>query len=335
MCQSPGFPRWTFDESHLFPPDRPLARPEDGKALPDGRLVVADETHGLLLLEEENSHRPFGQLIKSGYIHDPPNVEGGAHGVFLEHDGRYLLLSDVYSGKIYRVNSETEETRLIYDHPYGVNSLYRDRQGTIWFTQSAHNTAGGGKQSLWASVDLPEPTGAVFKLEASGDGSSMEAKDMVSALYFANGITLDQTEEYMYVAEMTMDRVLRFRVDVKAGTMSDRESYQNILMPDNLAVDADNNLWTASNMANQVTVVDKRCRHVHTVFHAVSETNAAVVNEWVKRTHLGQPRGDLLTRGAWDPLPNYLTGLFFSPNFDTVYFTGLGNTILRFAMPPQ
>lgn len=62
VCQSPGFPRWTYDESHLYPHDRPLARPEDGKALPDGRLVVADETHGLLLLEEDGSHRPFGQL---------------------------------------------------------------------------------------------------------------------------------------------------------------------------------------------------------------------------------------------------------------------------------
>ena len=335
VCQSPAFPRWTFDKSRLYPQDRPLARPEDGKALPDGRLVVADETHGLLLLELDGPHRPFGQLKKSGYIHDPPNIEGGAHGVFLEHDGHNLLLSDVYSGKIYTVNTQTEETRLIYDHPYGVNSLYRDREGTIWFTQSAHNTAEGGKQSLWASVDLPKPTGAVFKLEESEDGSPMDAEEVVGDLYFANGITFDRTEEYMYVAEMTMDRVLRFRVDGKAGTMSDRESYLNILMPDNLAIDADNNLWIASNMANQVKVVDQKCRNVHSVFHAVSETHAAVLNEWVRRTHLGQSRGELLTLGAWNPLPNYLTGLFFSSNFDTVYFTGLGNAILKYAMPRQ
>ncbi|UCE63510.1 MAG: SMP-30/gluconolactonase/LRE family protein [Nitrospirota bacterium] len=335
VCQSPSFPRWTFDESHLYPHDRPLARPEDGKALPDGRLVVADETHGLLLLEKDASHRPFGQFNKAGYIHDPPKIEGGAHGVFLEHDGRYLLLSDVYSGKIFRVNAQTEETRLIYDHPFGVNSVYRDREGTIWFTQSAHNTAQGGKESLWASVDLPKPTGAVFKLEASGVGISMEAEEVVSQLYFANGITLDRTEEYMYVAEMTMDRVLRFQIDVKSGTILDRESYQNILMPDNLAIDADNNLWIVSNMGNKVTVVDKNCQSMHTVFHAGSNTHTEVLDEWLKRSHLGQPRGDLLTRGSWNPLPNYLTGLFFSPNYETVYFTGLGNAILKYAMPRQ
>ena len=333
VCQSPGFPRWTFDESHLFPHDRPLARPEDGKALSDGRLVVADETHGLLLLEKNGSHRAFGHLKQAGYINDPPNIEGGAHGVFLEHNGRYLLLSDVYSGKIFRVNVQTEETHLLYEHPFGVNSVYRDRKGTIWFTQSAHNTAEGGKQALWASVDLPKPTGAVFKLEPSGEGISTKAEEVVHDLYFANGITFDHQENHMYLAEMTMDRILRFQVDVKAGILSHRESYQNILMPDNLAMDIDNNLWIVSNMGNQVMVVDRQCRNVHTVFHAVSETNAAVLNEWVRRTHLGQPRGELLTKGSWDPLPNYLTGLFFSPDFDTVYFTGLGHAILKYDIP--
>ena len=286
-CQSQAFPQWTFDESYLFPVDRPLARPEDGKALPDGRLVVADEAHGLLLIELDGSHRPFGQLTKSGYIHQPPKIQGGAHGVFLEHDGRHLLLGDVYSGKIFRVNLKTEETRLIYDHPYGVNSLYRDRQGTIWFPQSAHNTAKGGRDSLRKSVNLPEPTGAVFKLRKSGEEGGWEATEIVDALYFANGILLDRTEDHMYVAEMTMDRILRFRVDEQAGTISDRESYQLILMPDNLAVDGVGNLWIASNMANKVLVIDKKCRSLHTVFHAVSETNAAVFNEWVQRTHLG------------------------------------------------
>ena len=332
-CQSPGFPRWTFDESHLFPPNRPLARPEDGKALPDGRLVVADETQGLLLLEEAGSHRPFGHLPEAGYIHDPPHIEGGAHGVFLEQDGRNLLVGDVYSGKVYRVNIQTEETQLIYDHPFGVNSVYRDRKGRIWFTQSAHNTAEGGKQSLWASVNLPEPSGGLFTLGPSRDGSSLEAKEILGNLYFANGITFNRTEEYLYLAEMTMDRVLRFRVDVEAGTISDRESYQNILMPDNLAIDGDNNLWIASNIGNRIIVVDGKCQTVHTIFRGLSETHATVLDEWVKRTHLGQPRGELLTRGAWHPLPNYLTGLFFSPHFDTVYFTSLGNAILKYEMP--
>ena len=133
-CQSPAFPHWTFDPSHVFPKDRSLSRPEDGKALPDGRIVVADERYGLLLIDKDGSQRPFGHLDKAGYTHNPPNFPGGSNGVFLEHDASHLIMADVYSGKIFRVNIHTEDTRLIFDHVFGVNSVYRDRKGTLWFT---------------------------------------------------------------------------------------------------------------------------------------------------------------------------------------------------------
>lgn len=333
LCQSPGFPRWTFDQSHIFPQDRPLARPEDGKALPDGRLVVADERYGLVLIEADGSHRPFGRFVEAGYVHLSPKPAGGAQAVFLEHDSGHLLVGDIYTGRIYRVDTQTEETRLIYDHPYGVNSVYRDRKGTIWFTQSTNNTEDHGKDDLWASVNLPAPTGAVFKLSGTGDNSAEKAEEVVSNLYFANGIMFDRTETYLYVSESMMDRVIRFRVDVEKGTVSEREVYQTVSVPDNLAIDADNNLWIASFAGNRVIVVDHTCHTVHTVFHATSKQHAAFVDEWVKRSHLGQPRGELLTPEVWEPLPNFLTGLFFSPHFDTVYFTGLGNAILKYAMP--
>ena len=333
LCQSPAFPQWTFDQSHIFPQDRPLARPEDGKALPDGRLVVADERFGLYLIEPNNSHRPFGRFSEVGYVHTPPDPAGGVQAVFLEHDTRHLLVGDIYSGKIYRVDTQTEETRLIYDHPYGVNSVYRDRKGTIWFTQSTNNTEARGKEDLWASVNLTVPTGAVFKLPGSGERFAEKAEEVANNLYFANGITFDKTEKYMYVSESMMDRVLRFRVDVESGSVSEGEVYQNVYVPDNLAVDSDNNLWIASFVGNKVMVVDSTCRAVHTVFQATSTSHSAFLDEWTKRSHLGQPRSEVLTSEAFNPLPNFLTGLFFSPNFDTVYFTGLGNAILKFAMP--
>lgn len=332
LCQSSGFPRWTFDQSHIFPKDRPLARPEDGKALPDGRLIVTHERYGLVLIEANGSHRPFGRFVEAGYVHLSPEPAGGAQAVFLEHDSGHLLVGDIYTGKIYRVDTQTEETRLIYDHPYGVNSVYRDRKGTIWFTQSTNNTEDRGKDDLWASVNLPVPTGAVFKLSGSGDKSSEKAEEVVSNLYFANGIMFDRTETYLYVSESMMDRVIRFRVDVEKGTVSEREVYQTVSVPDNLAIDADNNLWIASFAGNRVIVVDHTCHTVHTVFHATSKQHAAFVDEWVKRSHLGQPRGELLTPEVWEPLPNFLTGLFFSPHFDTVYFTGLGNAILKYSL---
>lgn len=333
LCQSPGFPQWNFDQSHIFPKDRPLARPEDGKALPDGRLVVADERYGLVLIEGDSSHRPFGRFAEAGYVHMPPDPAGGVQAVFLEHDSGHLLVGDIYSGKIYRVDTRTEETRLIYDHPFGVNSVYRDRNGTIWFTQSTNNSEDRGKEDLWAAVNLPVPTGAVFKLPGSGDEFSEKAEEVVTNLYFANGIMFDRTETYLYLSESMMDRVLRFRVDVETGSVSDREVYQNVYVPDNLAIDRDNNLWIVSFVGNKVMVVDNICHTVHTGFQATSISHSAFMEEWVSRSHLGQPRNEALTQEAFNPLPHFLTGLFFSPHFDTVYFTGLGNAILKYAMP--
>lgn len=333
LCQSPAFPQWSFDLSRLIPRDRGLARPEDGKALPDGRLVVADERQGLRLIKKDGSHRAFGRFAEVGYTHTPPNPAGGIQAVFLEHDARHLLVGDIYTGKIYRVNTKTEETRLIYDHPFGVNSVYRDRKGTIWFTQSTRNTEDRGKEEVWAAVNNPVPTGAVFKLPGFEDKLAEKAEEVVSDLYFANGITFDRTETFMYVSESMMDRVLRFHVDIENALISERETYQSVFVPDNLAVDPDNNLWITSFAGNAIMVVDPKCRTLHTIFHATSSAHTAFVDEWVKRSHLGQSLGDLIKPGVWEPLPNFVTGLFFSENFDAVYITGLGDAILKFTMP--
>lgn len=332
-CLSPTFPRWTYSETAIFPQDRSLTRPEDGKALPDGRLVVVDEEHGLRVIDADGSNRPFGGFEQAGYRHNPPESPAGANGIFLEQDNRHLLVSDVFTGKIYRVDIEAETTQLIYDHPYGVNAVIRDSRGTIWFTQSAENPADNGVAALYGSLDLPVPTGAVFKLSGSGDQVAAEPEEVVSGIYFANGIVLDNSEEYLYVSELMMDRVLRFQFDAETATVSNREVYQSVYTPDNLAIDAENNLWIASPLANQVVVVDEECRSVHTVFHAVSAKNTSVLNQWVERSHLGQPRLELIGPDAWDPLPGFLTGMFFSADHSTVYLASLGNAMLRYSMP--
>ena len=317
----------------MFPPDGGLARPEDGKALPDGRLVVADERYGFLLLEQDGSHRPFGQFKQAGYSHKPPESPGAPNGVFLEHDKRHLLVSDVYTGKIFRVDSKTEETKLVYDHLYGVNSVYRDRQGTMWFTQSADNPESNGKGGLWVAGNTPVPTGSVWKLPGHGDEFAQNAEEVVGGLYLANGITMDKTETSLYVSESMMNRVLRFRVDTHRGVVSDRENYQMVYMPDNVAIDADNNLWIASHVENSVIVVDQKCRTVHTVFQAPSNSHASYVERWVTAIHLGQPLRALKTPDASKPLPDFLTGMFFSPQGDAVYFTAFGNAIFKYSMP--
>lgn len=328
-CRSSNFPNLTFNPSQLFPDDRSLRRPEDGKALADGRIVVGDEEFGLRLIGRDGKGRALGRFKEAGWSHDPPQVVAGPNGMFLENDGRHLLLADVYSGKIYRVNTATEETRVIYAHPFGVNSLIRDSNGTIWFTQSAKNVQEKGPPDLFAAVDRPIASGAVFYLKGHGDKFEPAAVQAAEGIYFANGIALDELEGYLYVAETMMDRILRFKIDVAAKTLSGRETYQYLVTPDNLEFDKDGNLWVASPIGNKIYAIDRRCRSLHTTFSAPSDSNARARDEWIERSHLGKPLLELFAPALWAPLPGGLTGMFWSRDHKTLYVTGLGNAILK------
>lgn len=330
-CQAVAFPRLTYDKSHIFPADQSLAQPEDGKMLPDGRIVVAHEAEGLHIIEPDGSHRAFGKFKAAGYIHNPPAAPGGAKGVFLEKDGWHILVADTGAGKIFRVDATTEETIAIYDHPYGINNLYRDSQGTIWFTQSTDNSDGEiGK--LWGALNRPIPTGAVYILAGAGNKVNASAELVADSLYFPNGITLDKEEQYLYVAELMMDRILRFKVDVQTGEVFSREHYQTVPGPDNIATDPDNNLWVALPGLNSVMAIDRNCRSLHAVFSAASDHNAIQYEKWIQRSHLGLPLLELMTPDMFAPLSGFLTGMFWSTDGHTVYFTGLGTGMLKYSL---
>ena len=326
-CRAASFPSYTFKESNIFPKDRSLHHPEDGKALADGRIIVGDEEFGLKIIDKVGKGRAFGKFKDEGWVHSPPKVVAGPNGIFMERDGRHLLLADVYSGTIWRVDVRTEETKMIYDHPFGINSIVRDSKGTIWFTQPAKNT---GPDEMWTAVNRPIDSGAVYYLRGPGDQFRSPAVEAAANIYFANGIAIDKAEKYLYVAETMMDRVLRFRINSSNDTLTEREIYQNVTTPDNLAFDQDDNLWIASPISNRIFAVDKECRSLHIVFDASSESNAKIQNEWNVRSRLGKPLLELLGPELSKPLPGVLTGMFWSQDRKTFYITGLGDAILRF-----
>ena len=329
-CQSSDFPSFVFNESNIFPKDRSLHHPEDGKSLADGRIIVGDEEFGLRIIEKDGKSRPFGKFKEAGWTHNPPKFPAGPNGMFLEGDDRHLLLADVYTGKIYRVDTKSEETKMIYDHLFGVNSLIRDGKGTIWFTQSAKNAEERGVEEMWSAVNQPVESGAVFYLAGSGNEVKSPAVEAAGNIYFANGIAIDKTEKYLYVAETMMNRVLRWEINASQSALAKRETYQYVITPDNLAFDKDDNLWIASPAGNRVYAVDRRCRSLHTVFSAASDSSAGIRDEWIRRSHLGKPLVELLTPDLWQPLPGALTGMFWSRDYKTFYVTGLGNAILKF-----
>ena len=327
--ETAALPQWTWDSTMVFPADRSLLRPEDGIALPDGRLIVSDQAHGLRLVEVDGSSKPFGDLVAKGYAHHPPEHNGGANGVSLEPGGTHLLVADVFGGAIYRVEVATGATEKLYQHRYGINTAVRDSRGAIWFTQSTHNTPEAGEARMWAAVDIPRPEGALLRLGTRDGRLVSEAEVLVDSLFFANGVAIDESSGQLYLAETVGGRVLRYRVDLDSGRVSERTVFVDSVGADNLELDGEGHLWVAVPLSNELMVVNTSTGARHSAFRSLTPAQQEVMQEFMRRGQAGVSRMELFTPAAWAPLPGAITGVIVSPGGGPVYLTGLGNAVVK------
>ncbi len=262
--QAGALPTWSFDQATLFPADHSLARPEDGVALDDGRIIVADQMHGLRVIAPDGISRPFGRFAEAGYVHEPPGRSGGPNGVSLEPDGAHVLVADVFTGAIYRVTIADEATELVYQHPFGVNAVRRDKTGALWFTQSTENAGPDSEARMFATVDVPVADGALFRIAPTAAGEALpEPVRMVSGLYFANGFVIDEKTGHLYLSETGRDRVYAFHIGIATGELSDRRVIADVMTPDNLELDDAGRVWVVSPLRNG----DRRRRAVDPRVH--------------------------------------------------------------------
>ena len=329
--EAAALPRWTWDSTMVFPADRSLLRPEDGIALPDGRLIVSDQAHGLRVVEVDGSSKPFGDLVARGYAHRPPDHTGGANGVSLEPGGTHLLLADVFGGAIYRVEVASGATEKLYQHRYGINTAVRDSRGAIWFTQSTRNTPEAGEARMWAAVDIPRPEGALLRLGIRDGRLAGEAEVLVDSLFFANGVAIDERSGHLYLAETVGGRVLRYRVDLDSGRVSERTVFVDSVGVDNLELDGEGHLWMAVPLSNELMVVNTATGARHSAFRSLTPAQQEILQEFMRRGQAGVSRMELFTPAMWAPLPGALTGVIVSPGGGPVYLTGLGNAVVRLA----
>ena len=321
-------PDWEFAPTMVFPADNSLSRPEDGVALPDGRLIVTDQVHGLRLVHPDGSSAPFGEMPQAGYEHDPPAHPGGANGVSMEPGGTHLLVADVFGGGIYRVEIATGATQRVYRHRYGVNTAVRDSRGAIWFTQSAHNTAEEGEPRMWAAVDIPRPEGALLRLRFENGAFAGEAEVLVDSLYFANGVVLDEPGGHLYLAETVGGRVWRYDVDLDAGRLSAPTVVLDGAGADNLELDRTGRLWVALPLTNELRAIYTATGASYAAFRAVTPEQLALMEEFARRAEAGESRLELFGPDAWAPLPGALTGVILDEE-GPAYLTDLGDALVK------
>lgn len=322
--------RWTLEDATVFPADLSLTHAEDGVALPDGRLLVGDWNHGLVALSPDGRKRPFGDFAAAGFKTKPAPDWGSPNGISFEPDKRHVLVADITTGAIYRVDTRTETVRRLYDHPYGVNAAVRDSTGAVWFTQSTQNPEGEGSEARMFAAVEGIGDGAVYRIAPGEIGDARPfATRVADGLDFANGIVVDERRHRLYVSELAANRVLIFPVDIISGKLGTRTTLANIVTSDNLELDEHGRLWIVSPLGNEVVVVDPGTGVVTPVFQPSPEAGAAMKAELLRRVETGEPILPLLSPRVWGPMPGLLTGVILSPGDGPVYVTGLGGALIR------
>lgn len=312
-----------------FPQDGSLVRPEDGVILADGRLLVADQAHGLVSIDAQGKKQPFGRFAAAGYVHAPPTQSAGPNGVALEPDGVHVLVADIFTGAIYRVDTRNQDVTRAYQHDFGVNAARRDSSGAIWFTQSTRNQGPDSEARMFAAVNEEPRDGALYRIAPATAGGSPAAELKASDLNFANGLAIDETAGQLYVAETMGNRIIRFPFSAATGELGERRILTSLRTPDNIELDGAGRLWVASPVGNALYVVDIQSGEWTTPFHPRTEAYARLMVEWERRTDLDEPRLPLFGPDMWSPMPGLVTGLILSPDGQPAYLTGLGNALVK------
>lgn len=182
---------------------------------------------------------------------------------------------------------------------------------------------------MWAAVDTPRPEGALLRLGVQDGRLSTEPELLVDSLLFANGLAIDEAGGHLYLAETVAGRVLRYRVDLDAGRLSERSVFVDGLTPDNLELDGAGHLWVASPLGNEVLLVNTATGERHSAFRALTPAQEERVAEILRRGEAGTPRMELFTPDLWAPLPGFITGAIMSPESDFVYLSGLGDALVK------
>src|SRR6056297_2502616 len=327
-------PEIVYEQVGQVPADGGLVRPEDGVALDDGTLLIGDQVYGLVALAPDGTKRPFGDFAAAGYVHEPPANSAGPNCVSMEPDGMHVLVADILTGAIYRVNTRTEQVVRIYQHEYGANSARRDSSGAVWFTQSTRNRAGPDSEArMFAPVDKGFLDGALYRLPPPAGGSTAPVAELkLSGLAYGNGVAIDEARGEIYVAETMADRIVGYKFSVASGSLSEGRVVVELPTPDNIELDAAGRLWVASPIANALLVVDPDSGSWSTAFHPETAEHKQLMIEWQHRTQSGESRLELFGPDMWSPLPGLFTGLILTSEGGPIYLTGLGNALVRLEM---
>lgn len=123
--------------------------------------------------------------------------------------------------------------------------------------------------------------------------------------------------------------MLRFRVDLDSGRVSERTVLVDSVGVDNLELDGAGNLWMVLPLNNELLIVSTATGARHSAFRLQTAEQQEIAAEFVRRGAAGTSRMELFTPAAHAPLPGFITGVIIGAAGQPVYLTGLGNALVR------
>lgn len=318
---------WRLADGSEFPSGRLLSRAEDGVALSDGTLIVADQRYGLAKVDMFGNVEDFGEFRAVGYSHSPPEREGGPNGVHFTPDKSHILTADVFSGIIYKTSVDEGTTKAIYSHEFGVNTAIQDSTGAIWFTQSTQNLT---EERLFEAAARPMPDGVLYRLPSAVDVLVEKKPEVVlQGLNFANGFYLDESKNRFYLSETLAHRVLAFDLDIAKGTITNQSTLAAIPSPDNMQLNHDGRLWVASPLSNRIYSIDVDTGDSFVVFDAQTEWGADAVAEVLSRPEGERGFVDFLVPELTGEMPGLLTGMIIPDSTGSFFVANLGGALIN------
>ncbi|MFH1138397.1 MAG: SMP-30/gluconolactonase/LRE family protein [Pseudomonadota bacterium] len=248
---------------------RGLVRPEGVMCDRDGTIFAAD-ARGMV-----------ARVAPDGRVEFHGDLGGAPNGLCLDGQGG-CIVANIGAGMVQLLKPDgTHDVLFTQAEGRSVttpNFPCLDSRGRLWVSNSTQ------REDVEDALRRPAPDGAVILYE---DGRALIAAE---GIMFANGLALDEREEYLYVAA-TMERaIIRFGIGPD-GRLRDRRPYGPVPLarlgfPDGVAFDEAGNLWVtfpAWNAVGYITPDQELKIVIHDPAHMVLGRPTNICFGWEKR----------------------------------------------------
>ena len=203
-----------------------LVRPEGVMAADDGSIYTTD------------GRGCCSRITKDGKTAFWGNLGGLPNGLCLDKEGN-CLVANIGNGQLQLLAPAGTQKVLMTEvdgkRMYTPNFPFIDSQNRLWVSNSTDH------EDLNVALQSYIPDGSVVLLQEG------RARIRAGGICFANGLTLDAGEKFLYLAETIKRRILRYAV-APDGSLSPPEVYGPDFLgkqgfPDGIAFDEEGNLW--------------------------------------------------------------------------------------------